>query len=102
MTTDLLVMRYCGVVTISRETHGKEQIGRSGQATRACGSAAARWQEPARRGPLGRCTAANGVPLARGASPRRFLRHAFRRGGCYAPKRTFLETCVEGFVALAK
>ena len=69
-------MRYSDVVTMSRGTHGKEQTGGGGQATGASGSAAARWQEPAGSGPLGRCTAANGVPLARCAQRWRHRRAA--------------------------
>src|SRR5438552_11471013 len=69
-------MRYTDVVMLSRETHGKEQTGRGGQATRACRPPAARRQEPAGSGARGWRAAPNRVPLARGAESWRHRRAA--------------------------
>src|SRR5206468_1200905 len=69
-------MRYSDVVMISRETHGKEQTGRGGQATRACRSATAGRQESAGSGARGRGAATDRVPLARCAESRRHRRAA--------------------------
>src|SRR6516225_3669496 len=71
-------MRYTDVATMmSGEAHGKEQIGRSGQATSARRSAATDRQEPAGGGAPCGCAAANGVPLA-GRARRRWHRRAAR------------------------
>src|SRR5437667_9738615 len=61
---------------MSRETHGKEEPGRGGQATRACRSAAARRQESTGSGARGRGAATNRIPLARCAESRRHRRAA--------------------------
>ena len=72
MTTASPIMRYLDVGVTSRGRHeGEKQTGRGDQATRACGSAAARGQESRGGGTGGRRTPANGVPLARGARSRR-------------------------------
>ena len=76
MTTNLPVTRYTDVVMMSRRTHGKEEPGRGGQATRACRSAAARRQESTGSGARGRGAATNRIPLARCAESRRHRRAA--------------------------